>query len=367
MKQKILCLAVLAAMTIMIPSVSEALEPTVVTFDSGVDGWSAGPDCQTIMDSGNPDAGWNFKNSDCGTTWYPRSHFSVSNDTDPEFIGDFTNKGPVRISVDVNVNDYTYRSFFGSIAVEEYRQLVVEFIDHDNIYVDPDTGLSLPWTSVIYQMGYFQSRDAGWKTFTVDIEDPGATEVPAGWVGFGGPENTTTYLPQLPPNRTFADVLAGVDEIRFHTIEPGYFYAIAFTHDIDFDNITIKELPRTCSGYEATVWVDNDGIVHGGEQDGQIYAGTLVGTKGDDIIVGTNGDDTIQGLAGNDLICGRDGDDALHGHFGDDFVLGGNGDDTLTGLFGNDFLDGGEGRDNVNGGKGNDTCTGGEVFNNCGQ
>ena len=95
-----------------------------------------------------------------------------------------------------------------------------------------------------------------------------ATELPAGWTGFGGPEDPNTFLPQLPPGVTFADVLAGVDEIQIHAIEPGYYYDFGFIYDLDFDNISIADLPRSCDGHEATVFVDGDGIVHGGEYDG---------------------------------------------------------------------------------------------------
>jgi hypothetical protein len=346
---------------------ASALEPTVVTFDEGVAGWTAGPDCQPIIDDGgNPGAFWNFANRYCDGDWFVRAFFRTWNDTNPAFIGDYTAKGPVRITVDVNVNDYTLHGWW-TMEVEEYRQLVVEFIDYDNPYTDPDTGYSWPWTSVIYQAGYFPNREAGWKTFTVDIEDPSATEVPEGWVGFGGPESPTTYMPQLPPDRTFADVMAGVDEIQLHSIEPGYFYSIGFTHDIEFDNITIKELPIECEGQQATVYVDYDGIVHGGEYDGMPYDGSLVGTQGDDIIAGTAGRDNIQGLRGNDLLCGHGGNDNLHGGHGDDMMFGGAGDDVLTGQKGSDFLSGGEGRDTINGGPDSDTCIGGETFQLCGE
>lgn len=346
---------------------AHAFEPKTVTFDDGVEGWVPGGDCGTVIpDGGNPGAYWNVASVVCGENSYILQGWSVlRNDTDPAFIGDYSAKGPVRVSIDINVNDYTYY-WFGS-WVEEFRQVVFEFIDYDNPYTDPDTGYYWPYTSVIYPAGYLPNRNAGWKTFTVDIADPNATELPNGWTGFGGPEAPPTYMPQLPPGRTFADVLAGVDEIQIHNIEPGYFYDFGYIYDLDIDNITIREMPRECNGQEATIWVDSAGMVHGGEFDGLAYAGELVGTWGDDVIVGTDGDDSINGLGGNDLICGEDGDDALHGHFGDDFILGGPGDDTLIGQKGHDFLDGGEGRDVINGGADSDTCINGEVVNQCGE
>ena len=344
---------------------ASALEPTVVTFDNGVEGWTAGPDCQPIIDDGgNPGAFWNFANRYCDGDWFVRAYFRTWNDTDPAFIGDYTAKGSVRITVDVNVNDYTLHGWW-TMEVEEYRQLVVEFIDYDNPYTDPDTGYSWPWTSVIYQAGYFPNREAGWKTFTVDIADPSATEVPEGWVGFGGPE--IDWMPALPPNRTFADVLAGIDEIQIHTFEPGQFYDQAFIYDINFDNITIKELPQECQGYEATVYVGYDGIVRGGQFDGQPYNGRLTGTHGDDVIVGTDAKDDIQGLHGNDLICAGAGNDKVHGGQGEDVMFGEEGDDNLLGQQGIDYLNGGPGEDMVNGGPGSDTCVEATSFKLCGE
>lgn len=347
---------------------AQAFEPKVVTFDSGTEGWMPGGDCGTVIpDGGNPGAYWNVASLDnCEPNHYIlQGWFFLTNVSDPAFLGDYSAKGPVRLSIDVNVNDYTYY-WFGS-AVEEYRQVVFEFIDHDNPYTDPDTGYSWPYTSVIYPAGYLPNRNAGWKTFNIDIPDPNATEVPEGWTGFGGPEDPTTYMPQLPPDRTFADVMAGIDEIWIHNVEPGYFYDYGFIYDVDFDNLSIQSLPQECNGAEATVWVDDEGMVHGGQYDGLPYSGELVGTDGPDVIVGTSGNDSIQGLGGNDLICGMEGNDALHGHFGDDFILGGPGNDTLIGQWGHDYLDGGEGRDVINGGDDSDTCVNGEVVVQCGE
>jgi Ca2+-binding RTX toxin-like protein len=218
----------------------------------------------------------------------------------------------------------------------------------------------------MYPAGVFPNRDAGWKTFNIDIEDPLATEVPEGWVGFGGPENPETYMPQLPPDRTFADVLAGIDEIVFHSIEPGYFYAIGFLHDLDFDNISIGSIPQICNGQEATIYVDYEGIIRGGHFDGRPYTGVMHGTDGNDVIVGGPEGDTIVARDGHDMICGGGGDDNINGQYGDDFIDGGEGDDNIIGHIGDDFLVGGEGRDHLNGGPGADSCLSGEVVNNCG-
>lgn len=368
MKQSNLHLAAMviaAAAVTGICAPAQALDTTVVTFDHGVEGWLAPGTCALVKpDSGNPGAHWNVVSRECSSDdpilsgW-----FMVKNNENPAFVGDFRAKGPVRISVDVDVTDYTYYWF--ESPAEEYRQIVFEFIDYDNPYTDPKTGYSWPWTSVIYQAGYLPARDSGWKTFTVDIPDPSATALPAGWVGFGGPEDKN-IMPQLPPGRTFADVMAGVDEIQIHNIEPGMWYDTGFVYDVKFDNITIKELPKSCGGRQATVWVDADGIIHGGEFDGAGYTGQLLGTSGDDVIAGTNGNDSIQGLQGDDVICGMGGNDRIIGNLGNDVIFGGDGDDVLVGQSGDDRLDGGPGRDIINGGPGDNVCVAGEIVNLCG-
>ncbi len=347
-------------------SSAHALEPKVVTFDNGTEGWTVdGSGCSPVIESGgNPGAYWNQDNASCEGEEILRGSFLFFNESDPTFVGDYTEKGPVQLSIDVNVNDFTYY-WFGT-AVEEFRQVVIEFIDLDYQWSDPVSGYVAPYTSVMYPMGTLPNRNDGWKSFTVDIEDPNAIELPEGWTGTGGPDDPVTYLPQLPPGWTFADVMAEVDVVVFHAIEPGFYYDYGFVFDIDFDNIGIRELPRECQGSEATIWVDNDGYVHGGPHDGQRYSGNLTGTNQDDVIVGTVERDVINGLSGNDLICGEGGDDVLHGQLGNDFILGGKGDDTITGQNGNDFLDGGDGVDAIDGGNDSDTCLNGEIVNRCG-
>jgi hypothetical protein len=345
-----------------------AFDGTTVTFDDGAGDWTPGPDCNEVRrDDGNPGAYWWFENTYCDNNIVLRGWFDFWNASDPAFLGDYGAKGPVRLSVDLDVEVYDYYPFFGArpIPVEESRQLVLELIDLDDPYVDPVTGYSWPWTSVLYPMGPLPDRHAGWKRFSVRIDDPHATELPAGWTGFGGPEDPVTYFPQLPPDRTFADVLAGIDEIHFHTLEPGFFYGFSFHHRIRIDNISIEPLSDGCG--EATVYVDAEGIVRGGPDDGAPYSGELRGTAGDDVIVGTSGDDTIQGFGGNDTVCGGAGRDSIQGGAGYDVLFGEAGDDTLGGQTQDDYIDGGDGRDAINGGPGSDTCVDGEIVTACGE
>lgn len=139
----------------------------------------------------------------------------------------------------------------------------------------------------------------------------------------------------------------------------------------------------TCDGREATVYVDQSGMIVGGRDDGEEYDDVLRGTGGDDVIVGTDGDDRIYGGMGDDTICGGGGDDELDGGSGDDrlagedgddeldasndedLLCGGAGDDELDGSNDADELDGGDGDDELDAGNGNDVCRNGEENEDC--
>ncbi len=346
---------------------ASAFDERTVTFDNGTEGWTANPDFESILDDGNERGPyWNFTNVDYeNNVIYTRGWYSIWNDSDPAFIGDFTQKGEVRISIDMDVNFYDFFGWTGWIPVDEYREVAIELRDYDNPYTDPDTGYSWPWKAVQFMAGYLPHRDNGWVTYYADVTDVNSDEVPAGWVGYGGPENPDNYMPQLPPDTTWSEFLKGVDEVRITSSVFGWFYSLDFAHNLNGDNISISEIPRVCNGMDATVYVNNDNIVVGGQFDGSTYNGVLHGTNGDDVIVGTGSRDTINGRFGNDVICGMGGNDNINGQEGGDFIDGGEGDDNLIGQMGDDFIHGGEGSDHINGGQGNDTCVGGELLNQC--
>jgi hypothetical protein len=69
--------------------------------------------------------------------------------------------------------------------------------------------------------------------------------LPAGWGGTGA-EDPNTFEPTLPPDRTFASVLAGVDEIVFTTFKPGFFYIDEY-FDVSVDNIAVTFVPEPAS------------------------------------------------------------------------------------------------------------------------
>ena len=113
----------------------------------------------------------------------------------------------------------------------------------------------------------------------------------------------------------------------------------------------------TCDGQTATIYVNNQGIIVGGPNNGQTYAGKLNGTAGPDVMVGTNGRDEFSARGGNDVLCGRGNNDELEGGGGRDRIFGEDGNDILAGEGGNDTLTGGLGADRFRGGEGTDTAT----------
>lgn len=122
--------------------------------------------------------------------------------------------------------------------------------------------------------------------------------------------------------------------------------------------VGLNLLPQ-CNGQNATVYVDENGMIVGGPYNGQVYHGTLVGTQSDDVIVGTDGHDKILALGGNDTICARGASDVVFGSTGNDTVFGGSGNDAIFGGSGNDVIEGENGNDTVFGESGNDLINGG--------
>jgi hypothetical protein len=209
---------------------SSALASTT-DFSSGNNGWGVFFDNDGTLgdfirpDGGNPGEHLQF-------TMIETFGVSLRNDSNAEVIGDYSRfSAGVNVSVDVKVESIFYP--FG--AGEVPRNLVAEFLDYN-----PD-GSDYPWTSVWYDLGEISSAQPGWRTLSVNIDNPSSATLPAGWGGYGA-EDPVTFEPELPADRTFASVLASVDEIRFTTYVPGYFYG--FTNfDLRFDNITVAPGP----------------------------------------------------------------------------------------------------------------------------
>jgi hypothetical protein len=96
--------------------------------------------------------------------------------------------------------------------------------------------------------------------------------------------------------------------------------------------------PLTCNGAAATIYVDAQGVIVGGPDNGRPYRGRLLGTSGSDVMVGTSGRDRIVARQGNDRLCAGEKDDLLEA---------GPGNDTMTGDAAADTFNGGTGKDIV--------------------
>ena len=136
---------------------------------------------------------------------------------------------PVKFKLDTNALTVNY---LGSPTA---RELVLELRDYDK----PPKGH--PYTSVWTIIGSLDAVNLpGWRTWSVTIADPASATLPAGWGGYGA-ENKLGE-PRLPRGRTFADVLAGVDEIAITTFQPGYAYGSDHDFDVVYDNIEVRVL-----------------------------------------------------------------------------------------------------------------------------
>lgn len=216
-------------------SCSAAATASVTTFDDGTNGWGVFHENDGMFGDfllptgGNPGANLNFVMVD---TWGA----SLSNTTNQAVLGDYGRfNGGVQLSVDVKVNSIVYDPWFtGGWEVE--RHLVVELMSYN-----PE-GSDYPWVSVWYDFGPISSWATGdWTTFGITIDDPNSATLPSGWGGYGA-EDPNTFEPMLPADRTFASVLANVDEIRFTTFVPGYFYGFTY-FDLQYDNVTVQGVP----------------------------------------------------------------------------------------------------------------------------
>jgi hypothetical protein len=200
-----------------------ALADTTTTFDNGLEGWSISGRTDINPTGGNPGANLHGVLIDVFGA-------DIRNNTNDAFLGDLSRYGTFELSIDIQVNSI---NFFGQ---EVSRDLVVELRDYTN-------SNGYPWTSVYYNLGILQAASEGqdgWMTYSVIIEDPSAAGLPAGWGGYG--DETPLGDPILPADRTFASVLASVDEISFTTFVPGFFFG--FTNfDIQVDNIAIRTVP----------------------------------------------------------------------------------------------------------------------------
>lgn len=211
-----------AALALLSLSVAAA-DSTVVGFDQGFEGW-LGPQGQggatTIeVEDGTPAPAMRTVFSDFGV------EFRTS--TNPAWIRDFTTFDRVTFSVNMRVNELTN---FGGLP--DVRPWLLELRDFDSA-VD-----GLPWASVWFKFTDMTGETNGeWATYSVTIENPGSPALPAGWRGAGA-DDPVTFEPILPPGVTFAQILAGVDEVAYTTLEPGFGFP-SILHDLLIDSVTV--------------------------------------------------------------------------------------------------------------------------------
>ncbi len=212
---------------------TEALATAVVTFDNGPEGW-VGPVGGTFIDpeGGNPGANLHTIFSDFGITF--------RNSTNKDFATDYTRWPMVRLSIDLKVN--RIESFGNPVP----RPWVVELRDLD----DPPG--NYPWVSVWLELAEIE-RNPEWITYSVTILDTSSETLPPGWGGYGA--ETEEGEPILPPDRTFADVLAGIDQAVYTTFKPGFLFGQT-DFDLQLDNITIDTCPIDFDGSGAVDFGD---------------------------------------------------------------------------------------------------------------
>ena len=216
-------------------SVVRAATTTVTTFTGGdTQGWqgTGGFGGGTTVDTadGNPAPSLRTAFPD-----FAIFGITFSNDTNPAFLGSYTH-APFTIGIDAKTR--LVSSFNPTV-----RDLVLELRDYDN----PPQGYQ--YVSVFYDMGDLRDPGAGgsgnWEHSSVTVANPMQATLPPGWGGTGA-EDPVTFEPTLPPDRTFASVLAGVDEIVFTTFKPGFFYTdVRF--DVAVDNISVTFVPEPAS------------------------------------------------------------------------------------------------------------------------
>ncbi len=208
-----------------------SLLAVTTTFDSGTEGWSVSGRTDISAAGGNPGANLDVVLIDVFGA-------EIRNDSNAAFLGDYTQLGaPLVLSTDIKTNSI---DFFGQ---QVSRDLVVELVDYN------PPGSTYPYVSVYYPLGTLSVDMPGWRHFEVEIADPSSMTLPPGWGGTGD-EDPVTFEPRLPPDRTFASVLQSVEELRFTTLVPGFFFG--FTNfEMQVDNPTLAVVPEPGSLWAA--------------------------------------------------------------------------------------------------------------------
>jgi hypothetical protein len=152
------------------------------------------------------------------------------NNTNSAFTGDFSGYSEVTVSVDLKIDQ------IGFTGLGITRPFVLELRSFD-LAAD-----GYPWASAYFLFDWYGADSFNDYITLSTTFDPNSAVLPAGWGGFGGPEDPMTFEPQLPEGVTYADILADVDEMAITTILPGFFFTFD-DYDVTLDNITISTVP----------------------------------------------------------------------------------------------------------------------------
>ncbi len=196
---------------------------TVVDFESGQGGWEGpqGVGGTTFIDpTGGVGGSAGYR------TQFNNFGISFANSTNSAFVDDLTQYQEVTFSVDLKVDQI-------GTFLPVSRPFMLEFRDFDSAQG------GYPWTSVYYLFDWVSAADySDFTTLSVTIDSTSSLDLPTGWGGYGA-EDPVTFEPTLPDGVTFADILAGYDEVVLSTLLPGYFFTFD-DYDLTLDNITIS-------------------------------------------------------------------------------------------------------------------------------
>ena len=209
MPQGRLSLALFSLAALALPAAAAA---ATTDFSNGAEGWIGNADVDTTL--GTPAPAFHSLVESFGLSWR-----NISNTA---FIGDYTASPSVTISLDVLRNSITF------LGNEVTRGLFVKLSDFG-----ADGEAAPPLATLYYRLGTLAPTTTGWQNYSVTIADTSSAALPTGWGAVDG-----DGVLQLPEGRTFANILASVDQIEFTTFEPDFFYGFTI-FDVAGDNFTV--------------------------------------------------------------------------------------------------------------------------------
>ena len=201
---------------------ASAASTTSTDFSSGLQGWLGNGAIDSTL--GNSAPAYHTQFEYYGAIW--------QNSTNQAFLCDYTATSSVTLGIDVLTQSIQFDNS------EVSGDLVVKLVDKG----DPAAGTqdAVLW----YDLGEISAAKGGWQHFGVTFGTSGST-LPSGWGADDGEGDLS-----LPAGRTFADVLANIDQIEFTTLKPGGAYDFA-TFDVSVDNIslTTSAVPEPASAF----------------------------------------------------------------------------------------------------------------------